>query len=121
MSCPHAVQRTVYSAPFQPLSTVTTHLLPPADRPYRWRRAEPPWRDRCDRRRADAQLKEFERRDLGEDIARSGSGKMLRRSRTTSITLDHNLIEKLRAKGAKRGLRYQTMLEVIVMEHLDEY
>ena len=66
-------------------------------------------------------MKEFERRDLGEDIARSGSGKMLRRSRTTSITLDHNLIEKLCAKGAKRGLRYQTMLEVIVMERLDEY
>jgi len=66
-------------------------------------------------------LKEFERRDLGEDIRRSGSGKMLRRSRTTSITLDHDLIEKLRAKGAKRGLGYQTMLKVIVMEHVDEY
>ena len=76
---------------------------------------------KIDRKRADAQVKEFERRDLGEDIARSGSGKLLRRSRTTSITLDHNLIEKLRAKGAKRGLRYQTMLKVIVMEHLDEY
>ncbi len=76
---------------------------------------------RTDRKRADAQVKEFERRDLGEDIARSGAGKMLRRSRTTSITLDHDLITKLRAKGAKRGLGYQTMLKVIVMEHLDEY
>jgi hypothetical protein len=45
---------------------------------------------------------------------------MLRRSRTISITLDHNLIEKLCAKRAKRGLRCQTMLKVIVMEHLDE-
>jgi predicted DNA binding CopG/RHH family protein len=69
----------------------------------------------------DAQVKEFERRDLGEDIARSGAGKMLRRSRTTSITLEHALIERLRAKGAKRGLGYQTMLKMIVMEHLDEY
>jgi predicted DNA binding CopG/RHH family protein len=76
---------------------------------------------RTDRKRADAQVKEFERRDLGEDIARSGAAKMLRRSRTTSITLDHDLITKLRAKGAKRGLGYQTMLKVIVMEHLDEY
>ena len=76
---------------------------------------------RTDRKRADAQVKEFERRDLGEDIARSGAGRMLRRSRTTSITLDHDLIAKLRAKGAKRGLGYQTMLKVIVMEHLDEY
>ena len=42
-------------------------------------------------------------------------------ARTTSITLDHSLIEKLRAKGVKRGLGYQTMLKVIVMEHLDEY
>jgi predicted DNA binding CopG/RHH family protein len=46
---------------------------------------------------------------------------MVRRSRTTSITLDHDLIEKLRAKGVKRGLGYQTMLKMIVMEHLDEY
>jgi predicted DNA binding CopG/RHH family protein len=30
-------------------------------------------------------------------------------------------MEKLRAKGAKRGLGYQTMLKVIVREHLDEY
>lgn len=72
-------------------------------------------------RRRDAQLREFETRDLGDDIARSKAGRMLRRSRTTSITLDESLIAKLRAKGAKRGLGYQTMLKVIVMEHLDEY
>lgn len=76
---------------------------------------------KTDRRRIDAQVKEFEGRDLGDDIRRSGSGKMLRRSRTTSITLDHDLIAKLRAKGVKRGLGYQTMLKMIVMEHLDEY
>ena len=76
---------------------------------------------KTERKRVDAQVKEFERRDLGEDIRRSGSGKMVRRSRTTSITLDHSLIEKLRAKGVKRGLGYQTMLKMIVMEHLDEY
>ncbi|MFI5395796.1 MAG: hypothetical protein ACHQ9S_09715 [Candidatus Binatia bacterium] len=76
---------------------------------------------RTDRTRADAQVKEFERRDLGDDIARSGAGKMVRRARTTSISLDHRLIEQLRAKGAKRGFGYQTMLKMIVMEHLDEY
>ena len=76
---------------------------------------------KTDRARVDAQMKEFERSDLGDDIRRSGSGKMVRRSRTTSITLDHSLIEKLRAKGVKRGLGYQTMLKMIVMEHLDEY
>ena len=72
-------------------------------------------------RRLDSQLREFERRDLGEDIARSGAGKMIRRSRTTSITLDQALIEKLRAKGARRGLGYQTLLKMIVMEHVDDY
>lgn len=76
---------------------------------------------KTERKRVDAQVTDFERRDLGEEIKRSGSGKMLRRSRTTSITLDHDLIEKLRAKGVKRGLGYQTMLKMIVMEHLDEY
>ena len=76
---------------------------------------------KTERTRADPQVNEFERRDLGQDIRRSGSGRMLRRSRTTSITLPHDLIEKLRAKGMKRGLGYQTMLKMIVMEHLDEY
>lgn len=80
-----------------------------------------PGAKKTERRQVDAQVKEFERRDLGEDIRCSGAGKMLRRSRTTSITLDHSLIERLRAKGAKRGLGYQTMLKMIIMEHLDEY
>ena len=31
------------------------------------------------------------------------------------------LVPVLRAKGVKRGLGYQTMLKMIVMEHLDEY
>jgi predicted DNA binding CopG/RHH family protein len=35
--------------------------------------------------------------------------------------LGPDLVEPLREKGAKRGLGYQTMLEVIVREHLDEY
>jgi uncharacterized protein (DUF4415 family) len=39
----------------------------------------------------------------------------------TSIVLEQDLVEKLRAKGATRGLGYQTMLKVIVREHLDEY
>ncbi len=76
---------------------------------------------KSERTQVDAQVREFERRDLGEDIARSRAGKMLRRSRTTSITLDQSLIEKLRAKSAKRGLGYQTLLKMIVMEHLEEY
>jgi len=39
----------------------------------------------------------------------------------TSILLEQDLIERLREKGAKRGLGYQMMLKVIVREHLDDY
>jgi len=35
--------------------------------------------------------------------------------------LDEDLVERLREKGAKRGLGYQTMLKMIVREHLDDY
>lgn len=70
----------------------------------------------------DAQLNEFNRRDLGEDIRASRAGRLLRqRAKPTSILLDEDMVRKLRQKGAKRGLGYQTMLKVIVREHLDEY
>jgi uncharacterized protein (DUF4415 family) len=70
----------------------------------------------------DAQLSEFNRRDLGEDIRASRTGRPLRqRAKPTSILLDQDLVRKLRQKGAKRGLGYQTMLKMIVREHLDEY
>jgi predicted DNA binding CopG/RHH family protein len=57
-----------------------------------------------------------------DDIRASRSGRILRRSvKPTSILLEQDLIERLREKGAKRGLGYQTMLKVIVREHLDDY
>jgi predicted DNA binding CopG/RHH family protein len=74
------------------------------------------------RRAADAQVAEFERRDLGKDIRSARTARLLRaRSRPTSIVLDDDLVRRLRAKAAKRGLGYQTMLKMIVREHLDEY
>jgi len=72
----------------------------------------------------DATLREFEERDLGDDIAAAGTARMIRPKRVTmptSIVLERDLVEKLRAKGARRGLGYQTMLKVIVREHVDEY
>jgi uncharacterized protein (DUF4415 family) len=72
----------------------------------------------------DATLREFEERDLGDDIAAAGAARMIRPQRATmptSIVLERDLVEKLRKKGAKRGLGYQTMLKVIVREHVDEY
>ncbi len=69
----------------------------------------------------DAQLREFVERDLGEDIEASGSAIVVRPQRSTSIRLGNDLISKLKEKDAKRGLAYQTMLKMIVREHIDEY
>lgn len=70
----------------------------------------------------DAQVEEFERQDLGGDIRASGAARILRpRSKPTSILLAEDLIQALRKKGAKRGIGYQTMLKIIVREHVGEY
>ena len=73
--------------------------------------------------RKDPVLEEFETKDLGKDIARSGAGVWIRRKPQvpTSILLDPAIIAKLREKGSKRGIGYQTMLKIIVHEHVDEY
>ena len=69
----------------------------------------------------DLQVEEFESRDLGEDIRPAGGLRPIRKTLPTSIVLEQDLIEKLREKGAKRGLGYQTMLKLIAREHVDEY
>jgi uncharacterized protein (DUF4415 family) len=70
----------------------------------------------------DAQVAEFQRRDVGGDIRAAGVARVLRRkSKPTSIMLDDELVTKLREKGIRRGLGYQTMLKLIVREHVDEY
>jgi hypothetical protein len=74
------------------------------------------------RKKPDPQVAEFERKDLGAAIRASGTGRVLRaRARPTSILLDDKLVAALRRKGKKRGIGYQTMLKLIVREHLDEY
>lgn len=80
-------------------------------------------RKKTKRRSADLQLEEFEKRHLGDDVRRSGSGRVVRQqtAKPTSILLDEDLVERLRQAGAKRGLGYQSMLKIIVREHLDEY
>ncbi len=69
----------------------------------------------------DLQVEEFQKRDLGEDIRAAGGLRPIRKTLPTSIVLEQDLIDKLRKKAAKRGLGYQTMLKVIVREHVDEY
>lgn len=69
----------------------------------------------------DLQVEEFEQRDLGDAIRAAGGLRPIRKTLPTSIVLEQDLIDKLRKKAAKRGLGYQTMLKVIVREHVDEY
>jgi predicted DNA binding CopG/RHH family protein len=68
----------------------------------------------------DLQVEEFESRDLGNDIRAAGL-RAIRKTLPTSIVLEQDLVDKLREKGAKRGLGYQTMLKLIAREHVDEY
>jgi hypothetical protein len=69
----------------------------------------------------DPVLREFEERDLGDDVRASGSMLRSKRNKQTSIVLEPDLIADLRAAGAKRGLRYQTMLKLILREHVKDY
>jgi predicted DNA binding CopG/RHH family protein len=69
----------------------------------------------------DRQIEEFESRDLGDDIRAADSLRAIRKTLPTSIVLEQDLVDKLREKGAKRGLGYQTMLKLIAREHVDEY
>ncbi|OFV95004.1 MAG: hypothetical protein A3F68_11910 [Acidobacteria bacterium RIFCSPLOWO2_12_FULL_54_10] len=76
------------------------------------------------RPKSDDQVHEFEKRDLGRDIERSRSAAVIRpkkRSLPTSILLDASLIGKLKEKAGDRGIGYQTMLKIILHEHVDDY
>jgi len=76
------------------------------------------------RHKRDDQVHEFEKRDLGKDIERSRSAVVIRpkkRSLPTSILLDSSLIGKLKEKAEDRGIGYQTMLKIILHEHVDDY
>jgi predicted DNA binding CopG/RHH family protein len=39
----------------------------------------------------------------------------------TSILLNPALVAKLKEKADRRGIGYQTMLKIIVAEHVDDY
>jgi uncharacterized protein (DUF4415 family) len=71
--------------------------------------------------RADAQLREFVRKDLGKDLESSGSGLVIRPQRMTAIRLGADLIAQLREAGKQYGVPYQTMLKIIARRHVAEY
>ena len=77
---------------------------------------------RSSRKPRDLQLEEFERKDLGPDLIASGVKLVpIRPLLPTSILLSPKIISRLKEKASKRGIGYQTMLKIIVHEHLDEY
>lgn len=69
------------------------------------------------------QIEEFEKKDLGEDIKKSGvkTHKVKPRQKSTSILLPERLIKSLKEKAEKRGLPYQTFLKMILMENINKY
>ena len=74
--------------------------------------------------KSDSQVAEFQKRDLGNDIERGGAAVIVRpksRSLPTSVLLDRSLVAKLKEKANGRGIGYQTMLKIILHEHVDDY
>ena len=66
-------------------------------------------------------MREFGRRDLSADIKGSGAAVVVRPQRPTLILIGEDLIAKLKEKAARRGIGYQTMMKLIVREHVDDY
>jgi hypothetical protein len=68
--------------------------------------------------RRDATLREFERRDLGHDIASAGTAVVIRPQRPTSILLSDELKEALRRRGRELGVGYQTAAKMILTRYI---
>ena len=72
-------------------------------------------------KRRDEVMEAFDNGTILDGYLASGVKPVVIRKVTTSINLRAELVEKLRKKAAKRGIGYQTMLKIIVSEHIDEY
>ena len=73
--------------------------------------------------KSDYTLAEFENKDLGESLGAFKSiGRWIKgKTKPTSIALSEQTILILRKKAARKGIGYQTLLKMIVQEHLNEY
>jgi hypothetical protein len=69
--------------------------------------------------RRDATLREFEKQDLGDDIASAGAGVVVRPQRPTSILLSDELKEALRKRGRELGVGYQTAAKMILAKYVN--
>lgn len=75
------------------------------------------------KKKSDAVLNEFETQDLGASLHQfKKAGRWVKpKTKPTSIALPEKTIHILRIKAAKKGIGYQTLLKMIVQEHLNEY
>jgi len=69
--------------------------------------------------RRDATLREFEKQDLGDDIAAAGTAVVVRPQRPTSILLSDELKEALRRRGRELGVGYQTAAKMILARYVN--
>ena len=69
--------------------------------------------------RGDETLREFEKRDLGDDIASAGTAVVVRPQRPTSILLSDELKAALRKRGQELGVGYQTAAKMILAKYVN--
>jgi uncharacterized protein (DUF4415 family) len=69
--------------------------------------------------RRDATLREFEQKDLGDDIASQGAAVVVRPQQPTSILLSDELKEALRRRGRELGVGYQTAAKMILAKYVN--
>ncbi len=67
----------------------------------------------------DASLQEYEKRDLGSDIASAGTAVVVRPQRPTSILLSDELKAALRKRGQQLGVGYQTAAKMILAKYVN--
>lgn len=72
---------------------------------------------------SSSSLREFETKDLGDVLSQfKNAGQWVKpKTRPTSIALSGEIIQILREKASRKGIGYQTLLKMIVQEHLNEY
>lgn len=68
-------------------------------------------------------IEEFENHDLGATLQsfRSEGRWVKPKTKPTSIALPEETIRVLREKASRKGIGYQTLLKIIVQEHIQEY
>jgi hypothetical protein len=69
--------------------------------------------------RHDATLREFEKQDLGDDIASTETAVVVRPQRPTSILLSDELKAALRKRGQELGVGYQTAAKMILAKYVN--